>query len=657
MLWLGLVALSCSLVNSWVLPGTAPQQYTEGQQVDLKVNKLTSPSTHLGYEYYSLAFCRPPGGIKRVAENLGEHLSGELIENSAFELEMMVNETCKVLCIKGEKLKEEWESEPSLTKKDLELFRQRIDEDYNVNWMVDNLPAAATGLLEDGSKLYARGIPVGGVERNTGHYFIYNHFKLTILYHEDPAYVGARVVGFEVFPMSVLQHEDISKDCAPDTGMNERSDQPHMLISGENSADKDGGMKMTFSYDVFWVPSDIQWASRWDKYLSMDGMYSDYVHWFSIINSVIIAVFLTGLVAMIMVRALRLDIQRYNRVLTDEEKAEESEEKGWKLVHGDVFRPPTRSPLAFAVLMGIGAQLTCMSFTTIVFAAIGFLSPANRGSLMIALLLLFLLFGVVSGYTSARTHKAFGGTQWQRVTLITALAFPGFIFAVLLSMNAATASIALRKGGIATTNTVSLASMLTVLALWLLLSVPLVFVGAYYGFKAEKMEFPTRVSTLPRPIPPQPWYLATPLTMVVGGILPFGTVFVELFFILTSIWMDQYYYVFGFLLLVWVLLVVTCAEISIALTYFALCAEDHKWWWRSALVPAASGCYLYAYCVYYFQINLSGMANGANGDISMLLYFGYMGLVALAFSFITGFVGYASTLWFTRTIYAQVRVD
>ena len=74
-------------------------------------------------------------------------------------------------------------------------------------------------------------------------------------------------------------------------------------------------------------------------------------------------------------------------------------------------------------------------------------------------------------------------------------------------------------------------------------------------------------------------------------------------------------------------------------------------------MPAASGCYLYAYCVYYFQINLSGMANGANGDISMLLYFGYMGLVALAFSFITGFVGYASTLWFTRTIYAQVRVD
>ena len=54
------------------------------------------------------------------------------------------------------------------------------------------------------------------------------------------------------------------------------------------------------------------------------------VHWFSIINSLIISAFLTGMVAMILVRALRADIARYNRVLTEEEKAEEREESGWK---------------------------------------------------------------------------------------------------------------------------------------------------------------------------------------------------------------------------------------------------------------------------------------------------------------------------------------
>ncbi len=65
--------------------------------------------------------------------------------------------------------------------------------------------------------------------------------------------------------------------------------------------------------------------------------------------------------------------------------------------------------------------------------------------------------------------------------------------------------------------------------------------------------------------------------MAVGGLLPFGAVFVELFFILSSLWLDQYYYVFGFLLLVFALLAVTCAEISIVLVYFQLCSENYKY--------------------------------------------------------------------------------
>jgi peptidoglycan/LPS O-acetylase OafA/YrhL len=137
--------------------------------------------------------------------------------------------------------------------------------------------------------------------------------------------------------------------------------------------------------------------------------------------------------------------------------------------------------------------------------------------------------------------------------------------------------------------------------------------------------------------------------MAGGGILPFGTVFVELFFILTSLWMDQYYYVFGFLLLVWLLLITTCAEISIVLTYFVLCAEDYKWWWRSMLVPAASGCYLYAYCVHYFLVNLN-----MPGTVPQLLYFSYMGLVALVFSFVTGTAGYLASLGFLFFVGASI---
>jgi len=71
-------------------------------------------------------------------------------------------------------------------------------------------------------------------------------------------------------------------------------------------------------------------------------------------------------------------------VLTEDEKAEERDESGWKLVHADVFRPPSSYPMMFCVLVGTGVQLFLMAVITIIFAAVGFLSPANRGSLMIS---------------------------------------------------------------------------------------------------------------------------------------------------------------------------------------------------------------------------------------------------------------------------------
>ncbi len=46
----------------------------------------------------------------------------------------------------------------------------------------------------------------------------------------------------------------------------------------------------------------------------MNHAVSDKVHWFSIVNSVLIVLFLAFMVAMILVRALNRDITTYNRV-------------------------------------------------------------------------------------------------------------------------------------------------------------------------------------------------------------------------------------------------------------------------------------------------------------------------------------------------------
>ena len=71
-----------------------------------------------------------------------------------------------------------------------------------------------------------------------------------------------------------------------------------------------------------------QSASRCDRYLNSAD--DDQIHWFSIVNSLLIVLFLTGMVAMIMARTLNQDIAKYERLDGDEY----AEETGWKLVHG-----------------------------------------------------------------------------------------------------------------------------------------------------------------------------------------------------------------------------------------------------------------------------------------------------------------------------------
>lgn len=65
----------------------------QGNLLKVKVNKLTSTKTQLPYSYYSLPYCRPPTIIDS-AENLGEVLRGDRIENSPY----VVSCSCDIIC-------------------------------------------------------------------------------------------------------------------------------------------------------------------------------------------------------------------------------------------------------------------------------------------------------------------------------------------------------------------------------------------------------------------------------------------------------------------------------------------------------------------------------------------------------------------------------
>merc|ERR1719454_957685 len=182
--------------------------------------------------------------------------------------------------------------------------------------------------------------------------------------------------------------------------------------------DLDMHSDIVYTYDVQWSESPVRWAYRWDNYLKMAG---GQIHWFSIMNSLMIMLFLSGMVAMILLRTLHRDITKYNELASADEAFEET---GWKLVHGDVFRKP-RHARWLAVSVGSGVQILGMSVVTLIFALFGILSPAHRGALLQSMMLLFTFMGVFAGYTASRLYKVFNGADWKQTTLLTAFLCPG----------------------------------------------------------------------------------------------------------------------------------------------------------------------------------------------------------------------------------------
>uniref|UniRef100_A0A7S0EL14 Transmembrane 9 superfamily member n=1 Tax=Hanusia phi TaxID=3032 RepID=A0A7S0EL14_9CRYP len=638
-------------VSGFYLPGVAPRKYVHGEQLMVKVNTLTSDLTPLQFDYYNIPFCEPKGGEHQLPENIGEVLAGERTETSAYQFHTNVSRLCKVACRKT------W------TPQNVDEYRDFAGARFRANMRLDNLPAAELVVFRDqyGKEFvsYKLGYPIAEVSGyNSSKFYINNHLRFTIRYHnvkptgthmdkiDEP---GVLIVGFEVKAKSIEHRYEGKWDekcaakntcelftCDPSRGPDPNA--PKLQLRTHKK------QEVVFTYDVLWVHSDVKWASRWDVYLQMQWQ-DDEIHWFSIVNSSVILLFLSGMVALIMLRILRKDLYRYNQLEQSEEAREEArEETGWKLVYNDVFRPPSHATL-LSVCAGTGVQLLIMSVLTLLFAALGFLSPANRGSLLSAVLFFYVLMGVPAGYVSARFCKFVKEPNHFKATLMTALLFPGVCFLVFFLVNL----VAWFK---LSSTAVPFGTLIVLMLLWFGISLPLIFFGAYLGFRKEPFSVPCAVSAIPRQIPPQMWYMSPWVSAMAGGLLPFGAVFVEVFYVLSSIWLHQFYYLFGFLLLVLGILFLTCCEVTVVLCYLQLCCEDYHWWWRSFLTSGSCSFYVFLYSIYYAYSKLQ-MARA----LAAFLYVCYMFIVGFAFFLITGALGFLASFVFIRTIYSAIKID
>lgn len=575
-----LACLSCGY--SFYLPGLAPVNFCESNKVsvncksDVKlfVNRLDSEESVIPYEYSHFDFCQADEGESPV-ENLGQVVFGERIRASPYNISFLKNENCKSLC------KKSYDTSSDKDKNKLVSLMNGMFKNYQHHWIVDNMPVTWCYDVEGNQKYCSTGFPMGcyvdkqGIAKDAcvmnilynkkDTFYLFNHVDIYVIFHSGEneswgASAGGqpnRIIAVNVVPRSIKYN-------APPTSSDCSISSLPMEIPAE--LPKNEVIDVYYTYSVTFTRNDkIKWSSRWDYIL--DSMPHTNIQWFSILNSLVIVLFLTGMVAMILLRTLHRDIARYNQIDSDDDAQEEF---GWKLVHGDVFRPPQTSML-LSVFLGSGVQVLCMSVITLFFACLGFLSPANRGALMTCALVLFVCLGTPAGYVSARIYKSAGGYRWKLNMFMTALFCPGIVFSLFFIMNV----ILWVKGSSAA---IPFFTLIALLALWFCVSLPLTFVGAFFGFRKRAIEQPVRTNQIPRQIPEQSVYTKPIPGIIMGGILPFGCIFIQLFFLLNSIWSNQTYYMFGFLFLVFIILIITCSETTVLLCYFHLCAEDYHWW-------------------------------------------------------------------------------
>lgn len=644
-------------VRAFYLPGVAPTDYEENDKVPLLVNSLT-PAYYAGmshglrsmvsYDYYiyPFHFCRPQDGPKKQSESLGSILFGDRIFNSPFELYMLKDESCKYLCTSN------------YTARDVEFVTMRVWQGYNQNWFIDGLPAAQKIEIDDdkvyytpgddgevyytprgdGKVYYTPGFSLGSVrfddidqsDQSQGPVVeLNNHFDIKVEYHKTRQ-GQYRVVGVIINPAS-------RNNKKPDDGAEPVCNVSDPVVFDEN-ADPKNVLEVSFTYSVSWTESPTVWATRWDRYLYI---MSPKIHWFSLVNSMVVVVLLVGIVVTILLRALRKDIARYNEIGLSEDIQEDS---GWKLVHGDVFRSP-KNKMLFSVFLGSGAQLFAMAGVTLLFALLGFLSPSNRGALTTAMILLCAFFGAIGGYVSAIAYKTFGGESWKLNLILTPLVVPGIVFGVFFILN----FLLIFAGG---SGAVPLGTMVATVLIWFVISVPLSIFGGFLGFKKGAIAAPVRTNQIPRQIPIQPRYLQRVPSVLLAGVLPFVAIFVELYFILNSIWFHRVYYMFGFLFVCFGLMMMTAAAVSVLLVYFQLCAENYHWQWKSFVLSGASAFYVFLYSLIYLFTKLS-----LSDFTSVALYLGYSLLISFVVFIITGTVGFICTYFFVRKIYASIKID
>ena len=312
---------------------------------------------------------------------------------------------------------------------------------------------------------------------------------------------------------------------------------------------------------------------------------------------------------------------------------------------GDAFKAPDYLPF-FTTAISTGLHLTVLTFFAI---ATSLLHPmySERGSLSYYILIEYALLGVVSGFENGSIYTQYKGKKWVGTALLTAIAFPAFIFCVSLCLSI-TAFIYSSSAAI------PIFTILEIGALLGFVYLPLFALGLIIG-KRYRMKRPLsqRINSIQSPILREKKIYNHWLSLSLGGgILPFSSIYVEGYYVFTSFWNYKFYYVYGFSLMTFILFALSVGCVSIVATYSTLNSEDYRWHWISFFSSGSVGFYLFLYAIYYYFLK-----SKMSGYFQFVFYFSYMAIGSVFLMLVAGSLGYTASYFFVKRIYSNIKSE
>lgn len=348
-----------------------------------------------------------------------------------------------------------------------------------------------------------------------------------------------------------------------------------------------------------------------------------------------------GLLGSILLRVINRDFREYEAL----ETADDRDDYGWKLLYGDVFRFPPGLTLLCPCL-GTGVQLLILSTIMLIFGIGEFFHPLSRGTVYTVGVLSYSVTAGVAGFVSGYLYKQMGGGAWMRNALVTVFLFCGPAASIWVFLN----SIAMLYGS---TRALPLWTILVIGILWAVVTIPLTVVGAIIGKNCSRpFDAPSRTAKIPREIPACAWYRRPISVAMLCGLMPFSSIYVEIYFLFGAVWGHKIFQVYEMLAIVFVILVMVTTITTASAVYFQLVEENHKWAWASVGYGGSIGLYIMIYSCYYYLVS-----SPLHGLMQTCYFFGYMLLVSYAFFLMCGTVGFFAARRFVRFLYASVKND